>query len=116
MNEPIFKLIVILIVGITIIIMGIANIRGNLSTLHKYHTKNITEDNKPAFGKLSGIGHIIVGISLILNAILSAIATRLDIATYSTIGNIILIAGSAIGIGIILYSIIKYNKKDKTKN
>ena len=62
---------------------------------------------------LMGIGHIIVGLSLIINAILSTIATRLDNLTYATICNIILIAGAIVGLVIIFYSIIKYNKKDK---
>ena len=113
MDSPVFSLIVIIAVGIILILMGIANMRGNITTLHKYHTKNIREEDKVAFGRLSGIGHIIVGLSLIINAILSTIATRLDNLTYATIGNIILIAGAILGLVIIFYSIIKYNKKDK---
>ncbi len=115
MDSPIFKLCVILIVGVMIIIMGILNMRGNISALHKYHTKHITELNKPTFGKLTGIGHIIVGLSLIINAILSSIATIKDNPTYALISNIILITGVVVGIGIIFYAIIKYNKKNKTQ-
>ena len=112
MENPITTGIIILVVGIIITLIGISNIRGNLSAIHAYHTKNITEEDKPKFGKVVGAGHIIIGISLIINGISYFLESSKHFNIY-TIGNIVLITGTIVGLVIIFYSLFKYNRKSK---
>ena len=84
-----------LVLGIIIIIIGIMNMKGNISTLHSYHRKRVKEEDRLPFGRLVGFGTIIIGISLII---------------YSFLGETILIIGLIIGLIIITYAMFKYNK------
>ena len=102
--------IVTAIVGIACIIIGILNRKGNLSMLHAYHRKRVSEEDKLPFGKLVGLGMIIVGIALIFFGGLSFVESILQKSVYSIIGIISLIVGLAVGLGIIFYAIKKYNK------
>lgn len=102
------------IFGIIFIIIGVINSKGNISTLHSYHRKRVTEEDKLPFGKKIGLGMIIIGISMILFGILSLIIYLVKNESFTLIGNIIgsigLLVGFAIGIIIMIYAIIKYNK------
>ena len=102
--------IVSLILGIVCIVIGISNRKGNISMLHSYHRKRVSEENRLPFGKLVGIGTIIIGISLIIMGILSFLASVLFANIFATIGNIVLIAGFIIGLVINFYAMLKYNK------
>ena len=113
MDNPIFTFIILVITGIIILLIGLSNIRGNLSAIHAYHTNNIKPEDKPIFGKIVGIGHIIIGICIIIKGILSFMATYKNIAVFSQIGNAVLISGTVIGLVIIFYALFKYNKKSK---
>ena len=102
--------IVTAIVGIICIIIGISNRKGNIETLHSYHRKRVTEEDRIPFGKLVGLGMIIIGISLIINGGLSYAGALLenDILIFTATG--ILIAGLVAGLWISFYAMIKYNK------
>ena len=102
--------IISLIIGVVCIIIGIKNRRGDISTLHSYHTKRIREEDKLPFGKIVGLGMIIVGCGLILMGVLSYLATALANGAYLIAGYATLIAGLVIGLGIAFYGIFKYNK------
>ena len=54
-----------IIIGIVFLVIGILNLLGNVNLLHSYHRDNVKEEDKKPFGKLVGIGMIIVGLSLI---------------------------------------------------
>ena len=97
------------IVGAILIILGISHTKGNISSLHSYHIKNIKEEDILPFGKRVGIGNIIIGISIILYSILMAIFETLKIKMLLAASIFVLLIGILIGIVIALRAIIKYN-------
>lgn len=99
-----------IVVGIVIIVLGILNCKGNISMVHSYHTKRVKEEDKRPFGRLMGIGSIIIGCAVIIMGSFNLIATSLQKEIFSLIGTIILIASLIIGIAIIIYALYKYNK------
>ena len=84
-----------IILGIILIGIGILNMKGNISSLHKYHRNRVKEEDVLPFGRMVGIGTIIVGISLIVSSFL---------------GEFVLMIGLVIGLIPILYAMFKYNK------
>lgn len=98
------------IIGVVCIIIGTSNRKGNISLLHSYHRKRVSEEDRLPFGKMVGLGMIIIGIALIIMGVLSFIANSLQESIYSIIGTVILIVGLAVGSGISFYAMIKYNK------
>lgn len=104
------SLIIPVIVGLVVIIFGVQNMRGNISTLHRYHRKRVSEENRIPFGRKVGLGSIIVGCSVILKACFQFVAEKQNILLLNTLGTVILIVGLATGFAIIIYAMIKYNK------
>ena len=102
--------IVTAVIGVVCIVIGISNRKGNISMLHSYHRKRVADEDRLPFGKLVGLGMIIIGIALLLMGGLSFAATALQAKTYATIGNVVLIVGLVAGIGVSFYAMIKYNK------
>ncbi len=92
-----------IIIGLFLIVVGIFNMKGNISLLHSYHRKRIKEEDIKPFGKKVGIGSIIIGLTIIL-------AGLFTIFNYANISNVILIIGFVIGLIIIFYALFKYNK------
>lgn len=102
--------IMMAIVGVICIVIGIMNMRGNISTLHSYHTHRVSEKDRGPFGRMVGVGMITIGSNITAaGAFLSAYVTTLD-GRFSTIGYIVMVAGMVVGFGFILYALIKYNK------
>ena len=97
-------------VGVVCIVLGILNIRGDVSSLHSYHRNRVSEEDKPKFARLVGIGTIIAGASCVVMGALSFLAERFQNAAYTTAGSVALCVGLAIGLGISFYAMIKYNK------
>ena len=98
------------IIGAICILLGIINCTGNISTLHYYHRKRVSEEDRLPFGRMVGLGTIIIGISMIVAGAMSFIASRLDDNAYSIIGTVVLIVGLVVGCGITFFAMIKYNK------
>lgn len=102
--------IVPIIIGIVIIILGIINYKGNITTLHSYHRNRVAPEDILPFGRLVGIGTIIIGISIIIMGTLTLFALVFEKDIYTIIGTVVLIIGLVIGIIITFYAMIKYNK------
>ena len=98
------------IIGILCIVLGVLNCKGNISLLHSYHRKRVAEEDILPFGRLVGIGMIIVGIALIFMGCLMWIANVLQENVYANIGTIGLIVGLVVGLSLTFYAMIKYNK------
>lgn len=63
--------IIMLILGVFISVVGIVNIKGNISTIHSYNRRKVKEEDIPKYGKTVGTGTLIIGISLVLGFIVS---------------------------------------------
>lgn len=98
------------IVGIICIVLGILNMRGNINTLHSYHTSRVREEDKIPFGKAIGLGTIICGVAISAYSVLLAIALYAPNEALTLSGTLALIAGLVIGLAICIYALIKYNK------
>lgn len=92
----------LLVLGLFISAIGIANIKGNISTVHSYNRRKVREEDIPKYGKAVGTGTLIMGISLIV-AFLASFLNELLVA-------IIILPSFVVGIGFILYGQFKYNK------
>lgn len=99
-----------IVLGFLIFVIGFFNMKGDISTVHWYHRKRITEENKLSFGKIIGLGTIICGISIIIFGCLNFVAEKTQTEWFITIGSVIAIIGVIVGIFISFYAIIKYNK------
>lgn len=100
-----------IIIGIVCIVIGALNMKGNIKMLHSYHINNIKEEDKIPFGRLVGIGTIVIGISLIFYGSLNVVYIINQNDLFVVLSNILLVIGLIIGIGICLFAIKKYNKK-----
>ena len=97
-------------VGIISIIIGILNTKGNIASLHRYHRKRVTEEDKIPFGKLVGSGTIIIGVSIIMFGLLSLATKLLRIELFEIVGSIFVVIGLVVGLGLSFYAMFKYNK------
>lgn len=91
----------LLVLGICISVLGIVNIRGNISTIHSYNRRKVKEEDVPKYGKAVGTGTLIMGISLVL-AYIAAFWNE-SMMPYIVFPAVI------IGLVFILYGQIKYN-------
>lgn len=98
-------LIVAIVLGILIVTLGIFNIRTkNPILLHVYHRKNTTAATSESLAIHSGIGLILVGVSVVVLGVFHGIYSN----QMGTIFGIILLI---LGIVYLCHSIIKYNGK-----
>ena len=98
------------IAGLVIVVLGVRNMRGNISTLHRYHRNRVSEEDRIPFGRKVGAGTIIAGCSVILKGCFRIAAEKRNAASLDTLGTVILIAGLAVGFAKIIRAMIKYNK------
>ena len=102
--------IVAIAVGIVLIIIGILNRKGIISTLHSYHRKNVSEENRIPFGRQVGLGTIIIGIGIIVFSVLSSVTMYTENNVYIWIGTAVLILSIILGLVISFRAMVKYNK------
>ncbi len=98
------------IIGVICIVIGVLNRKGNISMLHSYHRKRVSDEDRLPFGKKVGLGMIIIGVAMILFSGLYFLADNLNERIYFIIGNIVFIIGFVVGLAITCYAMIKYNK------
>ena len=96
--------------GIFIMILGSINMTGNISSLHWYHRQRVTEENRKPFGKLVGLGTLIIGFAMILFGMLHFIAEKANVTALVIVGVVELVVGILVGLGISFYAMFKYNK------
>ena len=101
-EEVIMENIIMLILGVFISVLGIVNIKGNISTIHSYNRRKVKEEDIPKYGKTVGTGTLIIGISLVLGFIVSFWS--------EIIIDYIILPAVIVGLGFILYGQFKYNK------
>ena len=104
-----FGVIIVFLVGILLIVIGIGNLKGNISTLHSYHRHRVKESDIPAFSKAVGTGTIIAGGSIFLYGA-CLLATLITENKTFTLAGSVLTVGIFSGLAVILWAIVKYNK------
>ena len=102
--------IVTFLVGVVCIVLGISNMRGNISSLHSYHRSRVSEEDRIPFGKQVGLGTIIVGIGIIVFSVLSTVTLYTENDIFILVGTAVLIIGIILGLVISFRAMIKYNK------
>ena len=102
--------IVTFLIGVVCIVLGISNMRGNISSLHSYHRSRVSEEDRIPFGKQVGLGTIIVGIGIIVFSVLSSVTLYTENDIFILVGTAVLIIGIILGLVISFRAMIKYNK------
>ena len=98
------------IVGIILCVLGCVNMTGNISSLHWYHRQRVTEKDRKPFGKLVGLGTLMIGVAIILFGILFWIYETTMMEWLIILGTVILGIGIIAGLGLSFHAMIKYNK------
>ena len=96
-----------LILGILMVFIGVENVKGNIATIHWYNRRRITEETRPKYGKLMGIGTLVIAGGLIFSALLNMLV-KMNVVVL--IGGAITLITVVVGIAFILYAQFKYNK------
>ena len=94
--------LMLLIIGLLISVLGIVNIKGNISTIHSYNRRKVKEEDIPKYGKAVGTGTLIMGIGLLIAFVVSFLSE--EAITY------IVLPLFGVGLAFILYGQFKYNK------
>lgn len=97
------KNIALLIIGLLISLIGIMNIKGNISSIHWYNRRKVKQEDVPKYGKLMGIGTLLIGITLIILYFLIKIDLKY-------LMDWIIVPLIIVSIGIMLYAQFKYNR------
>ncbi len=97
------KYIFMLFLGIALVVAGIFNLCGNISLIKWFNRFKVDKSNIKIFGKLMGIGYLIIGLSVVVTAIFQMIYNK-EVIYF------IIVGGFTIGLIICLYAEIKYNK------
>lgn len=106
MNTP----LVPVVLGLLLVGLGLSNVKGNLSSIHWYHRQRVTEENRPAFGKLVGCGTILIGASLAAFGLFTFLAEKMQNDLLTICGLAILIVAVITGLAVSLYAMFKYNR------
>ncbi|MBR6768159.1 MAG: hypothetical protein IKM34_01570 [Clostridia bacterium] len=97
-------------VGLLCVVLGILNMRGNISSLHFYHRHRVSEADRIPFGKKVGLGTMIIGIGVMVFSALSAVTFYTGNDVFTFVGTVFLLTGLVVGLALSFYAMIKYNK------
>ena len=95
--------------GVFVSVLGIINMTGNISSLHWYHRQRVTEENRKPFGKLVGLGTLIIGFAMIIFGVLFLIFEQTQLGALVIIGVVELLADIIVGMIVSFYAMKKYN-------
>ena len=93
----------LLLLGFSLIVIGVQNFKGNISTVKRYNRRKVSKADVPKYGKAMGLGTLIMGASIVLTAVLQMIFNQEPIFY-------VLAAGVVIGLAVMIYAQFKYNK------
>ena len=95
----------ILLIGVDVVVsmLGIVNMWGNIATIHWYPRTKLTEEDAPKYGKWMGGGTLTAGLSCLLTAVLQMVFHWEPLYW-------IIIARLAVGVAMMVYAQIKYNR------
>lgn len=96
-------------VGVILIVLGIINMTGNISTLHSYHRERVTEENRKPFGRMVGLGTILVGVGVVLEGAMMFLALKVQNDAFVIVGIVCLVIFVVVGITLNFVAMKKYN-------
>ena len=102
--------IIAIAVGIVCVVIGILNTKGHISMLHSYHRKRVKEEDVRPFGKLVGLGMMLIGAGIIAGGALSIVTYQTKNSVFEIIGTVLIGICLAVGTAIAFYAMKKYNK------
>ena len=91
-------IVVAFLVGVICIVLGISNMKGNISSLHSYHRDRVSEEDRIPFGKQVGWGTVIVGIGILVFSILSTVTLYTENNISILLGTVFLIVAIIVGL------------------
>ena len=97
-------------VGLLLVALGVSNRKGNINSLHRYHRHRVAQEDILPFGKRVGLGTILAGAAVAVAGVFALAAQQLQLPVLETAGSVLVVPGLAVGLGISLHAIIKYNK------
>ena len=92
-----------LLVGVILILLGRTNMKGDISTIHWYNRTRVREKDVPKYGRLMGLGCVVMGAALLIAGVLQFAAPA------ELVAGVILI-GVAAGLSLMLYAQFRYNR------
>ena len=95
--------ILLLILGICMVVLSNINLKGNANTIHWYNRTKVSKENIKKYAQTMGVGTLTIGISFILTATLQMIYDTENLYYIS-------LAGIIIGVVIMTFAQLKYNK------
>ncbi len=109
MTETLTGIITPLLVGVLLIVLGIINMTGNISSIHSYHRARVTEENRKPFGKMVGLGTLLVGVGVVVFGSMMFLAEKLQNDICVFIGIAIMFVFMIVGLAISFKAMKKYN-------
>ena len=103
--------IVAITISIVFFIIGIFNLRGNISMMHSYHRNHVTEENRKPMGRLVGIGMMLIALSILLGSTGTFVSEITEQPIYNVVGMVVMAIGFISGLALNFYAIKKYNGK-----
>lgn len=98
-----------ILVGLLLIVLGIINMTGNISSIHSYHRARVSEENIKPFGKEVGFGTLLVGIGIVIFGGMMFIAEKLQNDICIFVGVAIMLVFMIVGLAISFKAMKKYN-------
>lgn len=96
--------------GALCILLGRANMRGNISSVQAYHRSRVSEADRAAFGKQVGLGLVFIGVGIMAFSVLAAITLCTGRDLFILAGIVLLLAGLAAGLALCIRAMRKFNK------
>ena len=85
--------------GLILCVLGAYNIRGNIASIHWYNRRKVKKEDQGAYCRLVGSGTMLIGLCMTAASLLPALA-----------GAVLNLGGVVMGLGLIVYAQIKYNR------
>ncbi len=90
-------------IGIMVNIFGYFNFKGNINSIHWYNRARVTKENEKKYGKMMGIGMMIMGTGITITTLLQIIFDSESLWLITVISIIV-------GLLFMIYGQFKYNK------
>lgn len=90
-------------IGIMVNTFGFFNFKGNINSIHWYNRARVTKENEKKYGKMMGLGMMIMGTGIIVTTLLQIIFDSESLWLITVISIIV-------GLLFMIYGQFKYNK------